>query len=104
MPKYALIAGFLLCLSGCYTVNNGRFSSDMRALVRPGMQMNAAIERLKLEGFDCDSRSAAPAITCTKTRQSLLPYTCIERVNLVPAAGLGTVERVDIPKIACAGL
>lgn len=104
MWKHALIAGPLLCLTGCYTVNNDRFSSDMRTMVRPGMQMRAAIERLELEGFSCDPRSAAPATTCTKTRQSLLPYTCLERVNLVPAIGLASVELVDIPKIACAGL
>lgn len=101
---YALATGHLLCLAGCYTVNDGQFSSDMTTLVRPGMHMNAAIERLNIQGFGCDSRSAAPATTCTKTRQSLLPYTCIERVNLIPAVGLATVERVDIPKIACAGL
>ena len=63
--------------------NNERFSQDVRALVRPGMDIPLAINRLEGNGFECDPRSSAPAITCVKTRQGVLPYTCIERVNLM---------------------
>jgi len=102
--KYLITLGCLFCLSGCYTVNNERFSADMHALVQPGMDMKAAIKRLETDGFDCDAVSAAPATTCTKTRQNLLPYSCIERVNVFPADEKIRVERIQVPEILCAGL
>jgi hypothetical protein len=104
MRRVGLSLGCLLCLSGCYTVNNERFATDIRARVTPGMDVSTATNRLKSNGFDCDSRSAAPAITCTKTRQSLLPYTCIERVNLFLIGMPAQVDHVEVPKIMCAGL
>ncbi len=104
MLRYVFIAGCLLCLSACYTANNERFSAGIRTLVMPGMDMTAAIKRLEAGGFGCDERSAAPATTCVKTRQSLLLSTCIERVNLIPAGEPATVESVKVPQIMCAGL
>jgi hypothetical protein len=103
MHRYVFITSCLLCLGGCYTVNNERFAADMRKLVEPGLNMASATKQLKANGFTCDGVSAAPLTTCTRTRQSLLPYTCIERVNLVPAGVPSGVERVDIPQIMCAG-
>jgi hypothetical protein len=103
MKRLALIGGSLLFLSGCYTVNNERFANDVRALVQPGMEMSLATGKLESNGFACDPHSSAPAITCVKTRQNLLPYTCIERVNLTPSQAPMTLDRVDTPPIACAG-
>lgn len=92
------------CLAGCYSVNQDRFAANMHALVRPGMPVNAAVNVLQARGFACDARSAAPAISCTKDRQSLLPSTCIERVDLsVDGAGT-TVASIKVPPIICAGL
>jgi hypothetical protein len=98
-----LAGGFLASLSGCYTVSNERLSQDVRALVQPGMEIPLAIDRLEGKGFKCDPQSPAPAITCAKTQQSVLPYTCIERVTLMSSNCPARVERIAIPPIACAG-
>lgn len=47
---------------------------------------------------------AAGALSCGKTRQSLLPYTCIERLKLRPPDDRAPVERVEMQPIICAGL
>jgi hypothetical protein len=104
MHRYVFITSCLLCLGGCYTVNNDRFAADMHKLVEPGLDMASATKHLEAHGFTCDAVSAAPSTTCMRTRQSLLPYTCIERVNLVPDGEQPRVKRVDIPQIMCAGL
>jgi hypothetical protein len=85
-------------------VNNERFATGIRALIMPGMDLAAAQSRLSSNGFNCSPLGAAPAISCSRMRHSLLPYSCIERVNLVPGAIQGKVERVEIPQIVCAGL
>ena len=104
MYRYVFITSCLLWLGGCYTVSNERFSADIHKLLEPGFDMASATKNLEAIGFSCDSVSAAPSTTCTKTRQGILPYTCIERVNLIPASKQTGVERVDIPQIMCAGL
>jgi hypothetical protein len=104
MYRYLFVTSCLLCLGGCYTVNNERFAADMHKLVAPGLDMASATKHLEANKFTCDSVSVTPPSTCTRTRQSLLPYTCIERVNLVPATEKPGVERLDIPQIVCAGL
>ena len=104
MHRYVFITSCLLCLGGCYTVNNERFAADMHELVAPGLDMASAMKRLEANRFTCDAVSAAPATTCTRTRQSVLPYTCIERVILMPISEKPGVGRVDVPKIMCTGL
>lgn len=104
MYRYVFITSCLLLLGGCYTVNNERFAADIHKLLEPGFDMASATRNLEAIGFSCDSVSAAPWTTCTKTRQGILPYTCIERVNLMPASKQTGVERVDMPQIMCAGL
>lgn len=104
IAKYCMIALGLLSLSGCYTVNDQRFSAHVRTLVQPGMPMDAAIAALQGNGFSCDAQSPARSTSCSKTRQRLLPSTCIERVNLYGAALHAKVERVEVSKIVCAGL
>jgi hypothetical protein len=99
----ALSACLSACLSGCYTVDNERFVSHVHALVSPGMKVADAAHRLEADGFTCDARSMAGALTCTKTRQRLLPSTCIERVNVAPPDPAAKAERIDIEPIVCAG-
>lgn len=104
MPRLLLPAALALVLSGCYTVNNERFAGTMHALVKGGMPMTDAVARLKAEGFSCDPMLPMPSLTCSKTRQSMAPHTCIERVNLITAPDPSRVGAVEVPKIACAGL
>jgi len=93
----------LLALTGCYTVDNERFARHVDSLARPGMTVAQARHRLEADGFNCDPRSVAGAVTCSKTRQSLLPYTCIERVDLRPRDEHLAAEKVEVQQIMCAG-
>lgn len=104
MRRHALALFSLACLSGCYTVNQERFSAYAASAVSAGTPLAAATARLQKDGFHCDPRSSAPATTCTRDRQSLLPYTCIERINLFPREDGTTIARVEVPQIMCAGL
>jgi hypothetical protein len=94
----------ILLTSGCHTTSHERLAADIGAGIKPGMTISEASEHLVQEGFRCDPRTMAPSITCTKIQQSLLPSTCVVRVNLRPSDNGQTVEIVDVPKLACAGL
>lgn len=93
----------VVLLAGCYTVNQQRFAESAAETVQPGMPLAHATDRLSVAGFACDPRRASPAITCTRTRQNLLPYTCIERINLVPNAEITSVGTIAVAPIVCAG-
>jgi hypothetical protein len=93
----------VVLLAGCYTVNQQRFAEYVAETVQPGMSLAQATERLSVAGFACDPRSASPAITCTRTRQSVLPYTCIERINLMPNTEITSVIAIAVAPIVCAG-
>lgn len=92
----------LLPLAGCYTVNQPRFEAYAAKRVKVGMPMSESIRNLVSDGFKCDAKSAAPAVTCTRMRDSILPYSCIERINIRKTADV--VSAVEVPSIACAGL
>lgn len=91
----------LLVLPGCYTVNQEGFTKHVEQIVAPGMRLSEAAMRLSKDGFACDALVSSPAVTCTRDRQSVLPYTCIERVNLVSSNEI--VSAIQVPPIACAG-
>jgi hypothetical protein len=99
----AAIVGLCAC-PGMSPKDNQRFQSFIEKTVTPGMALAAAEQRLRRAGFECDDRAAAPDITCTRNRQSLLPYACFQRVNLMPDADRLTVSTVTPKPIGCAGL
>ncbi|WP_296948040.1 hypothetical protein [uncultured Massilia sp.] len=102
--RRSLLAGAAgACLSGCYAVNDARFSAHVQALVAAGMPFAAAVRRLEDDGFACDPRGGTNVHSCARTRRSLLSYACVERVDLVPAHGHASVERVEVARIVCAG-
>lgn len=104
MRHHAIVLFALVSLPGCYTVNQERFSAYAVSAVSAGMPLEAATVRLQKDGFHCDPRSSAPATTCTRDRQSLLPYTCVERINLTAREDRSIIARVEVPQIMCAGL
>jgi hypothetical protein len=104
-------AGFVLAaltiLSGCPGMSredNERFQAVIAKNVATGMPFVTAIQHLVKAGFTCDDRSAAPEVTCTRDRQSLLPYACFQRVNMTTDSNRTTVLVVTPRPIACAGL
>ncbi len=104
MRRHAIAFFAVAFLSGCYTVNQERFSAYAASAVSAGMPLAAGTAHLQKDGFHCDPRSSAPATTCTRDRQSLLPYSCVERIDLYPREDKTTIVRVEVPTIMCAGL
>lgn len=101
----ALCAGLILsACPGMGPKDNARFQALVEKNVSPGMPLADAEQHLKRAGFSCDDRVAAPDISCTRSRQSLLPYACIQRVNLLADADGTTVTAVTPKAIICAGL
>ena len=77
----------------------------MAETVHEKMPFTTTIEKLEADGFSCDLIGKVdPAKTCTKTRQSLLPYTCVERVNVKPSADARGGSAIEVRPIVCAGL
>ena len=88
-----------LTLTSCYTPNQEALVETVHKRVTVGMPISQAISALSKDGFDC---SGSVPVDCVRTRQRLLPSTCIERVRLQHK--LWTVDTIDIAPIACAGL
>jgi hypothetical protein len=84
--------------------DNQRFQTFVEKNVSSGMSLADAERHLKHAGFSCDDRVAAPEISCARDRQSLLPYACIQRVNLLTGPDGTTVIEVTPKPIGCAGL
>jgi hypothetical protein len=103
MTKSWVIGVCMLCLAGCYTINDQRFSAHVQTLVQPDIPVDAAIAALQNDGFICDPMLPTPSKTCSKIRQRLLPSTCVERVNLYVSDNRRKVEHVEVRKIMCAG-
>jgi hypothetical protein len=96
-----------MLLSGCAGMSpkdNERFQILVEKSVSPGMPLATAKQHLNRAGFSCDDHVAAPEISCSRGRQSLLPYTCIQRVNLKTDTDRATVIEVTSKPIVCTGL
>jgi hypothetical protein len=102
MRKAVPLLPLMLALGGCYTVDQAKFERYVSGRASVGMELPEAEQWLSQDGFQCQGDSSASAVDCSRMRQSVLPYTCIERVLL--RSREGRVGSVEVPKIACAGL
>jgi hypothetical protein len=89
-----------LLLGGCYFVNQPRFERIVSAQVVLGMPLQAAIDGLAVIKLRC---SGDNPVDCSRLRQGLQPYSCVERVRLHWSEGK-VVDAIEVPMIACAGL
>jgi hypothetical protein len=99
----ALLVGGGGC-AGMRPSDNAKFQAVVAKSVSPGMPFVAGIGHLVKAGFTCDNRGSAPAVTCTRMRQNILPYACIQRVDLKTDPDRKTIVEVTPEPIACAGL
>jgi hypothetical protein len=91
-----------LLLSGCYTVNQARLGNFVADTVRPGMPLEQALVRMRVEDFSCNTSSGGTVTICTRAHERLLRGTCVERVDLVRSpASAGLVGSIDILEIKC---
>ena len=91
----------LMGVSGCYFANQPRLEHTVHAHMAVGMPLSAAIGNASALHFECSGTSP---VDCTRLRQSLMPYSCVERVRLFYSGAPAVVDAIEIPKIACAGL
>ena len=97
----------LTSLCGCAGMSkedNDKFQKDVAKNVSAGMSVITALEHLANAGFSCDERSVASKITCTRMRENILLYSCIQRVNISVDSSRKIVDAVDPDPIACAGM
>jgi hypothetical protein len=94
-----IAAGFLL--GGCYFVHQEKFEQTVHSWIRVDMPFATAISILGTKGMTCDGGNPA---SCSRLRQGLQPYSCVERVNVSFADPNMLVDGIQIPKIICAGL
>jgi hypothetical protein len=97
----------LLGVGGCAGMSPSdktNFQAVVAKSVSPGMPFVTGIKHLVKAGFTCDDRGSAPAVTCTRMRQNILPYACIQRVDLKTDPDRKTIVEVTPEPIACAGL
>ena len=90
-----------LDLSGCYFRDQQAFEHRVQSHVAVGMSAQDAIARLSDLRLTCTGTHPAD---CSRIRQSLMPYSCIERVRLYWSEQTQRITKVEIPKIACTGL
>ena len=100
IPMLALAPALLL--AGCYTVNQTRLGSFVTDTVQPGMPIEQALVRMRVEDFYCNTSSGGSVAICTRTRESLMRGTCVERVDLIRSAvSASLVGAIDILEIKC---
>ncbi len=101
----ALISAGVVLITGCYTPNPGRLASEAHHLVKAGMPLATAEERLHTAHFSCRP-SEVGVVTCYRSRAHLLMLSsCFERIALVEGVNLDEriqiVAAVEVPPILC---
>lgn len=100
-----LMLALALPLAGCYTVNQAKLGNFVADTVQPGMPLEQAVARLRVEDFYCNTSSAGSVTVCTRTQQRLARGACVERVDLIRSqSSANVVGAVDILEIKCAKL
>jgi hypothetical protein len=95
----------LVGVSGCAGMSpSDKFQAVVAKNVSPGMPFVTGIKHLVKAGFTCDDRGSATAVICTRMRQNILPYACIQRVDLKTDSDRRTIVEVTPEPIACVGL
>lgn len=91
----------LATMGGCYFANQPKLERTIHARMVVGMPLATAISNASAMRFNCGRTSP---VDCTRLRQSLMPYSCVERVRLYSSGTPPVIDAIEIPKIACAGL
>jgi hypothetical protein len=84
--------------------DNERFRALVARQVSVGMPLVAAEYHLGKLGFACDDGVAAPAISCSRLKDNVLLYSCVQEVTLETDAAARTVAAVVPQPIRCVGL
>ena len=101
--RILLMLALALPLAGCYTVNQERLGNFVTGTVQPGMPLEQAVARMRVEDFSCNTSSAGTVTVCTRKQERLMRGACVERVDLIrSSASAQTLGAVDILEVQCA--
>ncbi len=104
LRSYVIIIACVSCLSGCYSLSQEKFETYVSKNVSAGMSLSSVSNRLRIDGFICDSQSYRPMTSCTRSFNNLPTLqNCLERINLYPSQDNINVERVETLQITCVG-
>lgn len=101
MGRTRFVAALCALLSGCYFVHQDKFDEAVHSWIRIDMPFATAISILGTKGMTCTGGNPT---TCSRVRQGLQPYSCVERVMVRFGGPNMLVDSIQIPKINCAGL
>jgi hypothetical protein len=93
-------------LAGCPGMSQkdqDNFRSHINQTITNDMSLVKAVELLAKDDFSCDDPGMSTKITCTRTKHSLLPYSCIHQVTLSTDAERRQIANVETG-ITCPGL
>jgi hypothetical protein len=106
MRNRVLVVSIATMLAGCRGMSpkeNEQFRGYVDETLSPGIPFVKAIQVLTREGFECDDRGAAPAVTCTRNRAGFM-YVCMYGMYLHLDVERNTLLSATAPPISCAGL
>jgi hypothetical protein len=101
MCKKTMIVIASVLLSACYVVRQEQFEESVHSWIRVNMPFSTAVSILGTKGMTCSGEYPA---SCARIRGGLQPYSCVERVNVSFAGSNMLIDKIEIPKIVCAGL
>jgi hypothetical protein len=101
MGKTLILISASVLLGACYFVHQENFEQSVHSWIQVDMPFSTAISILGTKGMTCTGEQPA---SCSRVRQGLQPYSCVERVNVSFADSNKLVNEIHIPKIVCAGL
>jgi len=101
IPTFAALAAAAL-LAACSTAPTKGFEEGMRATVRDGMPVGAAMHALQSQGFACASALGDDRrIDCARNVANLT-QTCVERVSFTALTKEDAVASFAIAQPSCA--
>lgn len=101
--RILLMLALALPLAGCYTVNQARLGNFVADTVQPGMPLEQAVARMRVEDFYCNASGAGGVTVCTRTQERLLRGACVERVDLIRSqSSSNNVGAIEILEVKCA--
>ena len=113
-PRQYSYVALLLITTACFPGMSPEAQADLKTeiakIVSIDMPMVNATQHLAHAGFVCSDNNVTyenigpgPNISCTRERQSFLPYACIQRVHLLLDADRTKIVKYSA-EIGCYGL
>jgi hypothetical protein len=102
IPYSACVVMTCLCVTGCRAPDQGKLDALAAAATSTGGRLDDVMGRLSREGFECDPKSTALRVHCSRRSGSPI-HACVENVTFVVDPARNKVTDATAGKVACAG-